>query len=75
MPYIKIKAYPKDEQIKARVADKINQVLLEEWGCPQSAISIAFEEIEPSDWQNKVVDVDIKSDIDKMYIIDGEKKY
>ena len=39
MPYIAIKAYPKDEETKAKVAEKINQVFLEEWGCPPEAIS------------------------------------
>lgn len=29
MPYIKIKAYPKDEAIKNRVADRINEIFLE----------------------------------------------
>ena len=32
MPYIAIKAYPKDKEIKKRVAERINQVFLEEWG-------------------------------------------
>lgn len=34
MPYIVIKAYPKDDATKKRAVDKINQVFLEEWGCP-----------------------------------------
>ena len=28
MPYIQIKAYPKDEKIKAKVAERINEVFL-----------------------------------------------
>lgn len=30
MPYIAIKAYPKDEETKKRVVEKINQVFLED---------------------------------------------
>ena len=50
MPYIKIKAYPKDPAIKQRVAERINQVFLEEWGCPAEAISISMEEVAPEKW-------------------------
>ncbi len=75
MPYIKIKAYPKDEKIKQSVIDKINQLFLDEWGCPQSAISISYETVEPDDWQVNVAENDIKNDLDKMYILDGQKKY
>lgn len=75
MPYIKIKAYPKDEKIKQSVIDKINQLFLDEWGCPQSAISISYEAVEPSDWQANVAEKDIKNNLDKMYILDGQKKY
>ena len=45
MPYISIKAYPKDEETKRRVVEKINQVFLETWGCSQKAISISIEEV------------------------------
>ena len=43
MPYIQIRAYPKDEEIKKRVAERIKDVFLEEWGCPEKAISVSFE--------------------------------
>lgn len=75
MPYIKIKAYPKDEEVKKRVADRINQVFLEEWGCPQEAISISIESIAPQDWNEKVVKPEIEPNKDKMLILDGEKLY
>ncbi|HAX84239.1 MAG TPA: 4-oxalocrotonate tautomerase [Ruminococcaceae bacterium] len=75
MPYIEIKAYPKDEEIKKRVADRINRVFLEEWGCPQEAISLSIEEIEPQDWNDKVVKPEIEPNRDKMLILDGKKLY
>ena len=75
MPYIKIKAYPKDEDTKKRVADRINQVFLEEWGCPQGAISLSFEEISPDLWQSEVAEKEIIPNQDKMHIFSGEKKY
>lgn len=75
MPYIKIKAYPKDEEVKQRVAERINQVFLEEWGCPQGAISLSFEEVNPELWQSSVVDTEITPNAEKMHILNGEKKY
>ena len=75
MPYIHIQAYPKDEEIKNRVAEKINQIFLEEWGCPQKALTISVEEIQPDDWKETVVEKEINPKLDKMMIVSGEKKY
>jgi 4-oxalocrotonate tautomerase len=75
MPYIKIKAYPKDEQIKNRVAERINQVFLEEWGCPQEAISLSFEEVAPENWKTSVQIPEVENNADKMTILNGKKKY
>ena len=75
MPYIKIKAYPKDEETKKRVVDKINEVFLEEWGCPQEAISVSIEEIAPQDWEEKVHKPEILPNKNNMFILDGQKQY
>ena len=72
MPYIQIRAYPKDEAIKKRVAERIKNVFLEEWGCPEKAISVSFEEFPPEDWEKDVVDPIIRPNEDKMYILDGK---
>ncbi len=72
MPYIQIKAYPKDENIKKKVAQKIEEVFLEEWGCKKEAISVSFEEIDPAKWENTVVKPLIEPNKDKMYILNGE---
>lgn len=75
MPYIVIKAYPKDEEIKKRVVERINQIFLEEWGCPQQAISIMMEEVAPDDWTDKVLKPEIEPQKDKMMILNGKKRY
>ena len=75
MPYIAIKAYPKDEAIKKRVADRINQVFLEEWGCSPEAISISIEEVSPEKWTDEVVKKEIEPQKDKMIILDDKKNY
>ena len=73
MPYIAIKAFPKDEETKRRTLEKINQVFLESWGCPQEAVTISFEEIQPQDWDEKVRNSEILPQMDKMMILDGKK--
>jgi len=74
MPYIAIKCYPKDEETKKKVVDKINEVFLENWGCPKEAISISLEEVAPENWQ-EVVKTDIEPNSEKMMVLSGEKKY
>ncbi len=74
MPYIAIKAYPKDEEIKKQVVERINQVFLDLWGCPPEAISISMEEVAPADW-HLVQENEIDANPDKMMITAGKKKY
>lgn len=75
MPYIAIKSFPKDEETKKRVVEKINEVFLEEWGCPQEALTISLEEIVPDEWEQKVIKTEIERKKDQMMIFNGEKKY
>lgn len=74
MPYIAIKAYPKDEKIKEAVAERINEIFLELWGCPQEAISISMEEVPSAEWEAKVVKPEIEPKEDKMMILNGKKR-
>ena len=75
MPYIAIKAYPKDMEIKKKVVDEINEVFKRNWGCPPEAISISVEEVKPEDWEDKVVKPVIEPDDPKMMIRNGKKRY
>ena len=75
MPYIAIKAFPKDEETKKKLADQINDIVLKTWGCPQEAISISIEEVKPADWDKTVMDTEVRPKADKMLILEGKKKY
>jgi len=75
MPYIAIKAYPKDEKTKKEVCEKINKIFLETWGCKPEAISISFEEFAPGEWEEKVYKDEVEKKADKCLILSGEKKY
>ena len=75
MPYVAVKMFPKDEEMKKKLADKINEAVLEVVGCRPEAVSISMEEIAPEDWVAKVKEPEILANPDKMMIISGEKKY
>lgn len=75
MPYIAIKSFPKDEETKKKVVDKINQVFLEVWGCQQEALTISLEEIVSDEWEKKVVEPEMEPKKDHMMIFNGKKKY
>ena len=75
MPYIAIKAYPKDEKTKKEIVEKINQLFLETCVCHQEAINISMEEVDPADWEEKVAKPDIQANPEKMMMVDGKKTY
>ena len=75
MPFVAIKGYPKSAEIRARLVERINQALLEVWGCPQEAISISLEEIDPEKWEETVVKKEIEPNAEKMYIFNGKKNF
>ncbi len=75
MPYIAIKSYPKDEETKKRVVEKINQVFLEEWGCKPQALTISLEEVQPENWEDQVRKPQIEQNEEYLMIKDGERLY
>ena len=75
MPYIAIKSFPKDQATKELVVEKINEVFLDVWGCPQEAVTISIEDIAPEDWDEKIVKSEINPKKENMMILSGEKIY
>ena len=75
MPYIRIKAYPKDQATKEKVVEAINKAFVDNWGCPPQAISISIEEVAPENWVEQVEKAEIQPNADKMFVLNGEKKY
>ena len=75
MPYIAIKAWPKDEETKKRLVEKINEAVLEVVGCPPQAVTITLEEFSPEEWEEQVVKAEIEPRSDKLMIRSGEKMY
>ena len=73
MPYIAIKAWPKDEATQKELVERINAVLLEVWKCPQEAVSISLETVKPEDWVETVQKPEIEAHPEKMRIMNGKK--
>ena len=75
MPYIAIKGYPKDDETKKQVAERINAVFLELWGCPQEAVNLSVEEIPPEQWEERMERGEIEANRGNMLIRAGKKLY
>lgn len=75
MPYIDVKCYPRPEEKINLIVEKINQVLIDEWGCPQHTISISLEQVAPEEWHDKVEVPEMDARADSMFILHGEKKF
>ncbi|MBE6994444.1 MAG: hypothetical protein E7423_07390 [Ruminococcaceae bacterium] len=75
MPYVAIKSWPKDEETKKRVVEKVNQAMIDALGCAPEALTISYEMIPKEEWEEKVKKVDIEPKMDKVMILSGVKKY
>lgn len=63
MPYLSIKCYPRDEAARRAAVERLNQALMEVWGCA------------PEDWDDQVERPEIRARLDTVWILDGEKRY
>ena len=73
MPYVKIKGYPKDEETKKIITKKITEVFETYWPCKKDVLSVSIEGIDPQNWEEDVVNKDIKDDMENMYLLNGEE--
>jgi 4-oxalocrotonate tautomerase len=68
MPHVIVKLYPgRSEQQKARLADEIVRDVVAIAKCEEKSVSVAFEEIKPEDWAEKVYKPDIIDSPEKLY--------
>lgn len=57
MPHIEVKLYPGyGEEKKQALAQSILRDVVSDLGVPERVVSIAFEEVSPAEWQEKVFD-------------------
>ena len=68
MPHVIVKLYPgRSEQQKTRLADEITKDVVAIIGCEAKVVSVAFAEIKPEDWAEKVYKPDILDNPHQLY--------
>ena len=68
MPHVIVKLWPgKSEQQKARLAEEIAKDVMSVLNYGEESVSVAFEEVEPQDWAEKVYKPDIVNNPEKLY--------
>jgi 4-oxalocrotonate tautomerase len=68
MPHVTVKLYPgRSEQQKTRLAEEIVKDVVTIAKCEKKSVSVAFEEINPEDWAEKVYRPDILNSQQRLY--------
>ena len=68
MPHVIVKLYPgRSEQQKKLLAEEIVKDVVAIAKCEEKSVSVAFEEIEPADWPEKVYKPDILDNRETLY--------
>ena len=68
MPHVIVKLWPgKSEQQKARLAEDIVKDVMTVLNYGEESVSVAFEEVEPHDWAEKVFKPDIVRNSERLY--------
>ena len=75
MPYISIKAWPRDKATSLKLVEEINKTVQNVFGSPSEALTILFEEVRKEDWKEKVDDALVAPNMDHVMILKGQKRY
>jgi 4-oxalocrotonate tautomerase len=68
MPHVIVKLYPgRSEEQKMRLAEAITKSVMEIAQSEEKSVSVAFEEVEPTDWPEKVYRPDILEKEARLY--------
>ena len=75
MPYIAVKCFPRDKELHEKLAEKLNEVLMETWGVQQHQVTISIENVPKEEWDERVWQPEVETHLDNMYYLKGEKKF
>ena len=68
MPHVIMRLWPgKSEQQKKTLADAITKDIMEILHYGEESVSVAMEEVKPSEWVEKVYRPEVKNNLDKLY--------
>lgn len=72
MPHVIIKLYPgRTEDVKKHLAQTIVKDVAEIAKCEEKSVSVAIEEVDPKDWEEKVYKPDILGKKDTLMVQPG----
>ena len=72
MPHVIVKLYPgRPAETLKKLADKIVMDVAAIAGCEEKVVSVAVEEVDPSDWPEKVYKPDILEKADSLIVTPG----
>ncbi len=68
MPHVIVKMHSgRTEQQKARIAEAVTKAVMTSANSSEASVSVAIEDVEPSDWTEKVYKPDIAGKSDTLY--------
>jgi 4-oxalocrotonate tautomerase len=68
MPHVIVKLYAgRTEQQKTKLAQEVTRAVTSTLGSPEDSVSVAIEDIEPSEWRAQVYVPDILGRVDTLY--------
>ncbi len=74
MPHVVVKMHAgRSDAQKTRLAQEITRAVMAGANCPEQAVSVTIEDVEPADWVETVYNPDIKGNWDKVYKKPGYK--
>lgn len=68
MPHVIVKLQSgRSEQQKAKIAEEVTKAVMATANCAEQAVSVSIEDVEPSNWVEKVYKPDIIGKPDTIY--------
>jgi 4-oxalocrotonate tautomerase len=68
MPHVTVKMYPGcTQEQKNKLAQEITNAIMTITQKPEAYISIAIEDVNESDWMDKVYETEIRPNMEKLY--------
>jgi 4-oxalocrotonate tautomerase len=68
VPHVIVKLQTgRSEQQKAKIAEDVTRAIMASAGCSEEAVSVAIQDVAPSDWTETVYKPDIMGKADMLY--------
>jgi 4-oxalocrotonate tautomerase len=68
MPHVIVKLQTgRSDQQKTKIAEEVTKAIMATANCAEQSVSVSIEDVEPSDWTEKVYKPDIAGKPDTLY--------